>query len=61
MNFKKYINLSWLMLLTLFVSSCSVVEGIFKAGMGFGIFAVIAVVALIIYIIFRLGRGKKSS
>jgi hypothetical protein len=60
MNFKHYIRLSWIMLLTLCVSSCSVVEGIFKAGMGVGIFAVVAVVALILFIVVRLSRSKKS-
>lgn len=44
-------------ILTLF-SSCEVVEGIFKAGMGFGIFIVVAVIALILFILSRLG-GKK--
>jgi hypothetical protein len=41
-----------------FFSSCEVVEGIFKAGMGFGIFIVIAIIALIIFIISKL-TGKK--
>ena len=33
------------------VTSCSVVEGIFKAGFGIGIFVSVLVVAIIIYII----------
>jgi hypothetical protein len=39
-------------------SSCEVVEGIFKAGMGVGIFIVIAVIVLIVFIISKL-TGKK--
>lgn len=39
-------------------TSCEIVEGIFKAGMGFGIFIVIAVIVLIIFIISKL-TGKK--
>lgn len=47
----------FLLILTTF-TSCEVVEGIFKAGMGFGIFIVVAIVALIIFIISKVG-GKK--
>lgn len=47
----------FIFIITLF-TSCEVVEGIFKAGMGVGIFIVIAVIALIIFIISKLG-GKK--
>ena len=46
-------------LATTMFSSCAVVEGIFKAGMGVGIFIVIAIIALIIFLIFRFGRNKK--
>lgn len=56
---KKYLQFVALFvsILTLF-SSCEVVEGIFKAGMGVGIFIVIAIIAVIIFIISKLG-GKK--
>jgi hypothetical protein len=43
-------------LILLFFTSCEVVEGIFKAGMGVGIFIVIAVIAVIIWIISRFGK-----
>jgi hypothetical protein len=40
-------------------TSCEVVGGIFKAGMGFGIFMVIAIVAVIIYTMSKLfGKNK---
>lgn len=40
------------------LSSCEVVGGIFKAGMGFGIFLVMAVLVLIVYLIVRFSRPK---
>ncbi len=39
-------------------SSCEAIEGIFKAGMGFGIFLVILVIGVIIFIISKLGKNK---
>jgi Prokaryotic membrane lipoprotein lipid attachment site len=38
------------------LTGCSVVSGIFQAGMGFGIIMVVLVVALIIWLISRVGR-----
>ncbi|MCD6011482.1 MAG: hypothetical protein K0Q79_1344 [Flavipsychrobacter sp.] len=43
--------------LMLTLSSCQVVEGIFKAGMWFGILIVAAVVGLIFFLFSRMG-GK---
>jgi hypothetical protein len=39
-------------------TSCSVIEGIFKAGVGVGIFLVVAVIAILIFIISKL-FGRK--
>ncbi len=36
--------------ITFLLSSCEAIAGIFKAGMGFGIFLVIAVVLIIVFI-----------
>ena len=49
-----------LLLLTVVLSltGCSVIEGIFKAGMGVGIFIVIAVIAIILFVVSKL-FGKK--
>lgn len=49
-----------LMLLIILISftSCSIVEGIFKAGIGVGIFIVIAVIAIVVFIISKI-FGKK--
>ena len=44
------------MALLMTISGCSVVEGIFKTGMGVGIFVVVAVIGLIIFLVTRLGK-----
>jgi len=50
--------ISALILLSFFFTSCEAIAGIFKAGMGFGIFIVIAVLAIIITIIVKLAKNK---
>lgn len=51
---KNKVTLTLALLSTTFlVTSCSVIEGIFKVGFGAGIFISIVVVALIIYLISR--------
>lgn len=51
------LSILFITLLTAF-SGCAVVGGIFKAGMGVGIFIVIAVVALILFLVSRAGKNK---
>jgi len=41
------------------LGSCSVVEGIFKAGMVWGIFLVVGFIALVIFIIAKVSGGRK--
>jgi hypothetical protein len=41
------------------LGSCSVVEGIFKAGMVWGILLVVGFIALIIFIIAKVSGGRK--
>lgn len=41
---------------SLLFTSCELVEGIFKAGMGVGIFIVVAIVVAIVALIFKLGK-----
>lgn len=55
---KQALNIGFLIFLLTTFSSCAVVGGIFKAGMGVGIFIVIAVVALIVFLISRAGKNK---
>ncbi|MDB5257546.1 MAG: hypothetical protein JWM14_2241 [Chitinophagaceae bacterium] len=45
-----------LIMLTVYLSSCSVIGGIFKLGMGFGIFLVLLVIALIVFFLIRIGK-----
>ena len=40
------------------LSSCEVVEGIFKAGVWVGILVVVGIIALIIWLVSRLGGRK---
>ncbi len=47
-----------LLLLTSLLSSCEAIAGIFKAGMGFGIFIVVAIFVAIIAIVIRFNKQK---
>lgn len=55
-NYSRLVAPLLLTLLSLMVSSCTAIAGIFKAGMGFGIFAVLAVLVIIVFIIMRLQK-----
>jgi hypothetical protein len=41
------------------LSSCQLVAGIFKAGVGVGVLAVVAIVALVIFIFAKVAGGGK--
>ncbi len=43
-----------LLIISLSFTSCSIIEGIFKAGIGVGIFIVVAVLAILIFIIKKI-------
>lgn len=45
-----------LFLLSSMLSSCTVVGGIFKAGMGFGIFIVVVIIVVIAVIVIRVNK-----
>ncbi len=45
-----------MMALSMFLSSCSAIAGIFKAGMGVGIFIVVAIVAIVVFVAMRFGK-----
>ncbi len=55
---KRLPRLLMLFIVLISFSSCSIIEGIFKAGVGVGIFIVVAVIAIIIFIISKI-FGKK--
>ncbi len=44
--------------LLILVSSCSVIEGIFKAGIGVGVFFVVIILAIVVFVISKI-VGKK--
>lgn len=54
----KITNLLVLLVVMLTLTSCELIEGIFKAGMGVGIFIVLAIIAIVIFFISKMG-GKK--
>ena len=55
----KKLQIFSVMALLLSLSSCQVIGGIFKAGMGVGIFLVIIVIALVIFIVAKVMGGSK--
>lgn len=59
MSKTNYISQFFAIMFSSTLSGCNVIEGIFKAGMGFGIFIVLAVIALLVFIFVRINRGRK--
>ncbi|MCW8314152.1 hypothetical protein ACR78Z_03305 [Sphingobacterium thalpophilum] len=56
---KKIVPLSLMSATLLLMTSCSVIEGIFKAGVWTGILIVVIIVALIIWLISKLFGGSR--
>jgi hypothetical protein len=54
----KITRIVMLMVILISVTSCSIVEGIFKAGVGVGIFIVVIILAVFAFIISKI-VGKK--
>jgi hypothetical protein len=54
----KITRIVMMMIILISITSCSVVKGIFNAGMGVGIFIMIAIIAIAIFIITKI-IGKK--
>jgi hypothetical protein len=52
---KKFI-LPSLAFMLIFLSSCAAIEGIFKAGLYMGIFAVIAILVVIVFIFMKIRK-----
>ncbi len=57
---KKYLPLAFIALLTTTLSSCSLIEGIFKAGVWSGVIIVVIVLALVIWLISKIFGGGRS-
>ncbi|HEU5365874.1 MAG TPA: phosphatidate cytidylyltransferase [Hanamia sp.] len=51
MNRKKLLNLAPIFLLLMLLSSCSVIGGIFKAGVWVGVIGIVIVLIIIIWLI----------
>lgn len=60
MNIKKYSPIALVALLMTTLSSCSLIEGIFKAGVWSGIIIVVVVLALIIWVISKIFGGGSN-
>ncbi|MGN6646510.1 MAG: hypothetical protein ACTHJT_08265 [Cytophaga sp.] len=54
----KYIYIPIIIIIALMFTSCSVVGGIFKAGMGVGVFISILLVGGIIYFVARFSNNE---
>ena len=52
----KFFAVFALLMISMFMSSCEVIGGIFKAGVGVGVFIVIAIIAVIIALVMRAGK-----
>jgi hypothetical protein len=53
-------NLVVFLMLPFLLGSCEAIAGIFKAGMGVGVFLVIAVILAIVFLFTRMGKNKNS-
>ncbi len=51
-----FLTVFTLLFISFALSSCEAIAGIFKAGMGFGIFIVLAIVGLIVFFVMRAGK-----
>lgn len=47
-----------LLIILISVTSCSIVQGIFKAGVGVGIFIIIVALAIIAYVVSKIMGNK---
>lgn len=55
---KRHIPLAVIALLATTLSSCELVEGIFKAGVWVGVIVVVVILAILIWIISKVFGGK---
>jgi cytosine/uracil/thiamine/allantoin permease len=58
MNIQKYFPLALVALVMTTLSSCSAIEGIFKAGVWSGVIIVVVILALVIWLISKIFGGR---
>ena len=56
---KTSISITIIFIASLFISSCSVIGGIFNAGMSVGIFLTVFFLAIILFIVLRFSKRKE--
>ncbi|KIO77582.1 hypothetical protein TH53_08645 [Pedobacter lusitanus] len=61
MNIKRYLPLAFVALIMTTLSSCQLVESIFKAGVWSGIIVVVVVLALIIWVVSKIFGGGNGN
>lgn len=54
-NSNRIMNL-WLLAITASLSSCSFIEGVFKTGVGVGVFLVVALIVVVVAVISKMGK-----
>ncbi len=57
---RRYVPLAIVAFLTTTLASCSLIEGIFKAGVWSGVIIVVVILALIIWLISKIFGGGRS-
>lgn len=60
MEIKRYLPLAFVALIMTTLSSCQLIEGIFKAGVWSGIIVVVVVLALIIWVVSKIFGGGST-
>lgn len=55
---KKHIPLAIIALLSTTLTSCEIIEGIFKAGLWAGVIIVVVILALIIWLVAKIFGGR---
>jgi hypothetical protein len=53
---KQFIEMGFIFLVTMVLSGCALIGGIFKAGVWVGVLIVAAVIALIIFLLSKAGK-----
>jgi len=58
LKYTGFIKVFTLLILAFMFSSCRVIASVFKAGMGFGIFAILAFMVAIVFVIMKIRKKQ---